>query len=268
MDAFAVLNSLLERLDANELAGTCVDRRWAPIPYFGDFAGSLVATVGINPSNLEFEDRFGRELKGRDRRFLTMTSLETARWSDSSDRHRQMIIESCDKHFDRNPNNKWFRPLNKVIAGTGVSYYCSDACHLDLVPYATTCKWSCLNQQQKSKLLRMNRDVVGQLLSISPIEVLLLNGKTVVEGFQRAASIRLECKRMDDWTLHQQSRDIQGFAYRGVIDSLSGNKLRHRVLVLGYNHSIPGNPVPHEVANSIRDWIGKEHNCWFARAHL
>ena len=262
MNLQTVLDQLLQRLDNDDLAGTCVKRCWAPVPYFGDLSNSRVATVGINPSNKEFENDSGNELIGHKRRFHTLTSLGITSWSEADNCHIQQILESCTKYFesDRNPYDRWFKPLDKIVAGTGASFYCSDACHLDLVPYATTDKWSSpsLKKCQKSKLLSMNRDVIGQLLSVSPIEILILNGKEAVKGFHRAASMWLEFKRMDDWTLQQRSREIDGFAYRGIIDSFPGIELPHRVRILGYNHSIPGTPCPTKVVESIRDWIAQE----------
>ena len=230
---------------------------WAPVPYFGNLANSRVATVGINPSNKEFEDDIGSELDGRNRRFHTLKSLGISCWSEAKDCHRQLIMESCTKYFERNPYEKWFKPLNKALEGTGASYYNSDACHLDLVPYATTCKWNDLSKQQRTRLLCINRDVVGQLLSVSPIEVLVLNGRTAVDGFQEAASTRLECKKMDDWTLSYENGPRCGFAYIGVVDHYPGIALNRRVLVLGYSHNIQGTPGVVKVANSIGDWVAK-----------
>ena len=266
-DAYAILDTLIERLGSDKLADTCVGRCWAPVPYFGDLSNSRVATVGINPSDKEFVNDSGNEIVGHKRRFHTLKSLGISCWSEADDCHIQHILESCTKYFecDRNSYDRWFKPLDKIVAGTGASFYSSDACHLDLVPYATTDKWSSpsLKKCQKSKLLSMNRDVIGQLLSVSPIEILILNGKEAVKGFHRAASMWLACKRMDDWTLHQKSRDIDGFAYRGVIDSLQGIKLPRKVLILGYNHNIQGTRgLNKKVIDSIAEWIAGEHLNW------
>ena len=264
MSANAILDTLIERLGSDELADTCVGRCWAPVPYFGSLSNSRVATVGINPSNKEFEDDSWNERDGSRRRFHTLKSLEISGWSEASNCHRQQILESCTKYFEsnRNPYDRWFKQLDKILACTGTSFYRSDACHLDLVPYATTCKWKPLKSWQKSKLLRVNRDVVGQLLSISPIEVLILNGKKVVKGFQKAASIQFVCKGIDDWTLQYSNGPRCGFAYRGVIDSLPGIKLPRRVLILGYNHNVPGTPGVSKVVDSIGEWIGSSYSNW------
>lgn len=264
MNAYAILDTLIERLDSNKLADTCVGRCWAPVPYFGDLSNSRVATVGINPSDKEFVNDSGNEIVGHKRRFHTLKSLGISCWSEADNCHIQQILESCTKYFEcgRNPYDEWFKPLDKIIAGTGASYYCSNACHLDLVPFATACKWRDLNKPQKSKLLCMNRDAIGQLLSVSPIEILILNGSEVVNGFQRAASIRLDRSRMDDWTLPWKNGPRSGFAYRGVASCLPSIALNRRVLILGYNHNIKGTPGVLDVADSIKDWVASNYSDW------
>ena len=94
-----------------------------------------VATVGINPSDKEFVNAL--EIVGHKRRFHTLKSLGISCWSEADDCHIQHILESCTKYFecDRNSYDRWFKPLDKIVAGTGASFYSSDACHLDLVPY-------------------------------------------------------------------------------------------------------------------------------------
>ena len=69
------LTTLLDRMDSAALAGTSVIKWSAPVPSFGDLSSSLVATVGLNPSNREFVDDSGQELCDTDRRFHTLGSL-------------------------------------------------------------------------------------------------------------------------------------------------------------------------------------------------
>ena len=46
-----------------------------PVLFFGDLGNASIVTVGINPSKLEYLDRFGSELTGTRRRFETLASL-------------------------------------------------------------------------------------------------------------------------------------------------------------------------------------------------
>jgi len=69
------LMTLLNRMDSAAFDGTSVIRWGAPVPSFGDLSSSLVATVGLNPSNREFVDVAGHELRDTYRRFHTLGSL-------------------------------------------------------------------------------------------------------------------------------------------------------------------------------------------------
>src|SRR5260370_1920150 len=136
------LTTLIDRLDSPAAFGTDVIRWGCPVPSFGDLSNATVATLGLNPSNREFVDEVGDELQGSYRRFHTLKSLGLASWSDVDARHLRLILESCRTYFLGNPYDRWFKKLDQVVAGTGASFYDGScvACHLDLIPYATTRK--------------------------------------------------------------------------------------------------------------------------------
>ena len=47
-----------------------------------------------------------------------------------------------------------------------------------------------------------------------------------------------------------------GFAYKGVVDTLSGIMLGHEVLVLGFNHNLQSSfGVTTNLIHKIRTWI-------------
>lgn len=228
---------------------------------FGDLAAARVATLGLNPSNREFVDGDGNELDGASRRFHTLKSLGLATWSDARPRDLSLIAESCRAYFATNPYDTWFRRLDKVIAGLKVSYYSTlfGACHLDLVPYATAAKWTELTRQQRQLLLTMAGDTLGPLLRDSPIRVLILNGSSVVEHFERAAAMELERTVMPEWTLRREAgQGVVGTAYSGVVRSVGGASLGRDVLVLGFNHNIQSSfGVTTHVTEAIREWIAE-----------
>ncbi len=250
---------LVERLDNPALEESNVIPWGCPVPAFGDISRSRVATLGLNPSNREFVDIEGRELDGESRRFHTLNSLGLNRWSEATTPHIRLIAESCRAYFCRNPYDLWFKKLDSLISGTQASYYDSDraACHLDLIPYATACKWTGLTRQQRSALLAVAGDTLALLLQDSPVEVLILNGNSVVELFQEIAGIRLEKHMMLEWSLPRRSEpSVPGFAYKGSMQSLSGIELRRKIIVLGFNHNIQSSfGVTTQVCNSIRRWI-------------
>ncbi len=256
---YSILTTLIDRLDSSVISRTDVIRWGCPVPSFGDLSSSLVATLGLNPSNREFVDEAGNELQGVSRRFHTLRSLGLRSWTEVDARHLRMIIESCRNYFLGNPYDRWFKRLDQVVSGTNASYYNShcEACHLDLIPYATARKWTELTAQQRSSLLAVAGDTLGLLLRDSPVRILILNGQTVVQHFQDIAGVCLEKKKMPTWSLPRQSNpDVIGIAYSGVVSTLSGIALEHEVLILGFNHNLQSSfGVSTEVIYAIRDWI-------------
>src|SRR5439155_3780377 len=131
-------------------------------------------------------DEAGKELDGPARRFHTLRSLGLSRWSEAEERHFKLIMRSCREYFSRNPYDGWFKRLDHLISGMNATYYgrTPTACHLDLIPYATACKWTQLTHAQRSDLFAVAGDTLGLLLKNSPVELLVLNGNFVVEQFQ------------------------------------------------------------------------------------
>ncbi len=252
------LTTLIDRLDRGALAEDVLP--WGcPVPAFGDLATSKIATLGINPSNREFVDAAGNELDGAARRFPTLNSLGLSSWSETDATHMESIMESCRRYFFRNPYNAWFQRLDYIIADAGASYYrtSSTACHLDLIPYATARKWTELAHRQRSTLLAGAGDTLGLLLRQSRVRLLVLNGRSVVEGFQELAGVRLDSQEIAAWNLCRTSSDhVKGIAYSGEIDTLSGFSFGRSVTVLGFNHNLQSSfGVTKEVMRSIRDWV-------------
>lgn len=255
------LATLIDRLDSPAVAGTDVIRWGSPVPSFGDLSTSRVATLGLNPSNREFVDELGDELQGSFRRFHTLNSLGLESWADADARHLRLILESCRTYFLGNPYDRWFKRLDQVISGANASFYdeSHSACHLDLIPYATARKWTELTARQRSSLLAVAADTLGLLLRDSAVRILILNGRSVVELFQDVAGICLEQQRMPAWSLTRQPKpDVPGSAYKGMVDSLSGFKFTHEILILGYNHNLQSSfGVTRAVILAIRDWISR-----------
>lgn len=270
-----MLSTLIRRLEGTALSGSNVIPWSCPVPSFGDLSRSRIATLGLNPSNREFVDEAGNELDGPRRRFHTLKSLGLTRWCEADERHLKLISESCRSYFSRNPYDQWFKKLDQVISGAHASYYDASekvehlelfpsrtkrkelACHLDLIPYATACKWTELNQRQRSSLIEVAGDTLGLLLRDSPVRLLILNGQSVVDEFQNIAGVRLEKWAMCEWALPRRSQpEVSGFAYKGTARILSGIDLTREILVLGYNHNIQSSyGVTTRVAASIKQWV-------------
>jgi hypothetical protein len=234
----------------------------SPVPSFGDISRATVATLGLNPSNREFVDQHGNELDGDSRRFPTLGSLGLHRWSEASRSDHAAIAESCRAYFFRNPYDGWFRQLDHVIGGTEASYYDDEcqACHLDLIPFATACKWTDLSRRERERLVEITGDTLARLLVDSPVRILVLNGRSVVEELQRLAESPFERREMAGWALRRNGTAcIAGIGYKGVLSRLASVDFGREILVLGYNHNLQSSfGVTNEVRDSIRRWITRE----------
>ena len=257
-DLLNIFGDLVGLLDAPRLEGTSLVKTWAPVPYFGDIANSTVATVGLNPSDKEFADDDGHELGAEARRFHTLDSLGIESWSELSGRQLIKIKESCGDYFNRNPYMEWFGKLRPITSGLNASFG-AGVCHLDLVPYATDEKWSKLRQVEKKELLEVSRRTLEDLVRITPLRVLVLNGTGVIKGFEKAFGVRLEPHRMPSWGLPWASGKRRGFSYRGKLENSIGEEDSSKgALVLGYNHNIPGTPGVNETIPLIGRCIARE----------
>jgi hypothetical protein len=259
MNALKILSNLVHHLDDLQLREPSVISWAAPIPSFGNLSQSKVATLGLNPSNREFVDVAGNELSGCQRRFHTLTSLGIKRWSDATSNHLEQIHETCNNYFYGNPYDGWFHALDKLIFGANVSYYglFSNACHLDLVPYATACKWTELSNGQKTVLLNSGGNTLGLLLRESPVEILVVNGQSVIENLQLIGGCKFHKKVVPDWTLPRRtSSGVMGYAYTGKLRQISGIDLGREVTILGYSHNIQSSfGVTTQVKSAIQKWI-------------
>lgn len=233
---------------------------WAcPVPYFGALDNATVATVGLNPSNLEFVDAHGVALQGVARRFPTLEDLQLENWAQATLHQAQVVETACATYFNRNPYNRWFKPLDYLISSLGASYYFpgQGGCHLDLVPYATSCKWSKLSAQQQGALAALSGDILAYLVQQSTLHTLVLNGRAVVRLFEAMAGVRLDSQPMADWNLPRRNgMPVPGIAYKGSITELAGLPLGRPVRILGYNHNIQSSfGITAAFLKAVRSWI-------------
>jgi hypothetical protein len=162
-----------------------------PVIAFGDPNASRVATLGLNPSRAEFLSPAGRLLDD-DRRFETLPSLGVETLVDASEQQVASVWQGCRTYFQRNPYRRWFDQLERILAGVGASYYTGSACHLDLVQWATDPVWRRLDSEALLRLMSDDIPFLYRQLVSSPIELILLNGRRVLDEFQLALNGRLE----------------------------------------------------------------------------
>ena len=158
-----------------------------PVIYFGNFRSARVATLGINPSNKEFEENSAL-LKEDRRRLSTLESLGANSLESLTDEQVNQVVRDCDNYF-QSPNyyRGWFDQIEAVIKpGLGVSFFDGSACHLDLVQWATSNKWGILEPNGKSRLLDEGRNHLLNLLKNSQISLVIVNGKSVWNELESA----------------------------------------------------------------------------------
>lgn len=257
-----IFRQSIERLDQSEMKSIGVMHWASPVLSFGNLITSSVATLGLNPSNKEFENNDAIELSGEKRRFHTLTSLGLRSWKDLQESHIELIFDSFDNYFQRNPYDTWFKSLDRLISGTSYSYYHKlfEACHLDLVPYATNPKWGELSSKNKSYLINYSQSMLGQLLKASSISLLVLNGQSVVNNFSNISNVKFKVLSPSQWRLHRiNGNHVAGLSYSGLVTSIGGIGLGRSIRVLGYNHNIQSSyGVTNKVKASIQAWINDQ----------
>ncbi|MFB9053277.1 hypothetical protein ACFFVB_09320 [Formosa undariae] len=233
-----------------------------PIYSFGSISNSKIATLGINPSNREFEDLNGIELNENNRRFHTLKSLNINNWTEIDNTKTNSIKTLCDEYFSRNPYDQWFKKLDYLISGSSYSYYfpSTEACHLDLIPYATSKKWSDLSPNQKHFLLDKSSLLFGHLLRNSNINYLVLNGSTVIKTFEQISDISYTKELQTNWVLNRKNgKNVNGYSFEGDVNKIGGVKLKQAIKVFGFNHNIQSSfGVTSIVQKSIRDWLSNK----------
>ena len=232
---------------------------WAcPVPYFGGARVAQVATVGINPSNLEFMDHQGQELDGSARRLPTLRSLGLSQWKDANSQHLRHVVSSFDHYFVTKPYDRWFGVLERVLQPGGCTYYghLPSACHLDLFALATRSKWNTLGVAERQRLLRDGSQTLALLVRFLPIRFLLLNGRSVVQAFEMLTGTSLASKRVPSWDLPRATGTVPGLVFTGSANKLAGIPLGRTVTIVGYNHNLQSSfGVTSRAIDEIGTWF-------------
>lgn len=148
-----------------------------PVVAFGDPQKARVATLALNPSDVEFRIKKGW-LTGADRRLESLASLGASRPQDLSDEQVAAVLTRSDEYFRHNPYLSWFGKLEAVLADAGLgSYFDGSACHLDLVQWATATKQGSLAPDQWERLVKLDQPFLRWQLSHYNIKMVLINGE-------------------------------------------------------------------------------------------
>lgn len=158
-----------------------------PVVSFGYPVQAKVATLGINPSNNEFQIGNGNKslLPKSEKRLVDTASLNLNSPVSLNREEAVAVVKGCYSYFDpEGKPYKWFDKLeNHVLRPIGYSYKDRTACHLDLVQWATDPVWQDAKMSETSRRLLLDGDkefLEFQLKSYD-FEYVFLNGGTVVE---------------------------------------------------------------------------------------
>lgn len=244
-----ILNKTLNFLNDQKINAELFDINCAPVLYFGNIQNAKVATIGLNPSDIEFYDRKGLELEGSKRRFPSLKSLKLQTWDAISKEQWSILESSYQNYFNNTPYFYWFDQLDKLLFETSFSYYFpySNVVHLDLVPLVTKNKWGNLTFVEQQIILEKFKDIFIDILDASDINVIILNGKSVVNQIQKTFNLSFEIEKMPQIDLCFENRIIAGYIFRGTL--LLQNKI---VKIIGYNHNIQSSfGIKTEVVNNL-----------------
>jgi len=152
-----------------------------PVVSFGDFNTAKIATLGINPSSAEFLSA-GQLIQGEKKR-LADNEFGPASAVD--------VWFHCKNYFRTNPYWSWFSHLEALLLEVGASYR-TNACHLDLSPWATDPIFGKLTTSQQQELLTHDQELLNWQIVESPIRTVLFNGATVYKTIESAQNYYLQ----------------------------------------------------------------------------
>lgn len=192
--AGSIPDYIAERVRRPHPAGGRVVPRSTPVISFGDHTRARVASVGINPSRLEFQTNAGALLAPGHKRLADLDVFGVLDVTDLNDRDVDVVLRWCQRYFTTRPYRLWFDKLNTCVRGTGADFYDGTACHLDLVQWATDPVWGSFpagDRGVQEQLLQDDADFLRRQLASPNLEVVLLNGKQVVDQLQRLDIVTL-----------------------------------------------------------------------------
>ena len=201
-------------LNAKPPNGCCVPEGSIPAVAEGHFTSAFAATIGINPQgSWKRKDFLPKEWSTQDK-------------NDLDEQLLKRVWEEKTRYFERH-THRYFTMLKPILNGCGVTYggkYGNDqpdlACSLDLVQWPTDPVWSKLPREcsagAQSKLLRDGATFFEKILHENEnIRLLLGNGRTVVEQFERTFNVSFEKRKVENLRLHIYSGDLLGKRFIG-----------------------------------------------------
>jgi hypothetical protein len=196
--------------DSHVVAGS------TPVISFGNSQTSRVATLGLNPSKIEFLHKSGELLRGTQRRLATHESLGVTDLSIAPLPKVVEVFEQCNTYFQRQPYRGWFDQLMPMLGACGGSYYDGSACHLDLVQWATDPTWGDLERDIRDRLVAQDARFLACQLQNENLRLMLVNGKSVWKQLVKSMANELQFEEVKPIIGLPASRAAKGNSIRSV----------------------------------------------------
>ncbi len=208
-----------------------------PVVCFGDQRTATVATLGINPSSLEFAT--GGQLLAHDaRRLETLPSLGATSPAELTDEQVRKVLDGCYEYFHRKPY-RWLDHLAPVLEQVGASYRDRTACHLDLVQWATGRAWTAVDPQERQRLLDEDEPFLVRQLTwdrpeVGRFRLVLVNGRSCVD---QCRDVGVSWAPLEDLVVNGRTRFWSG-EWQGV-------------RILGWTANLPDYRCPTEIRAAL-----------------
>ncbi len=235
---------LIDRIRRPHPDGLAIVPGSLPVTSFGDPRSARVASVGINPSVSEFcSGKKGKPLlEPTKKRFVDREALGLGEHDEPTEEQALRVAESCDRYFDLNPYWSWFSPMQTyVMDPLGVSYEDRTAVHLDLVQWATDPVWSRIESVGvQNRLVDGDLPFLRALIAQGGYDLIVLNGKTVVETFRRFGMFEVE---------HEEKRVLGGTTRTTLLTGTVGGRR-----ALGWTLNVPGQNLKVQ-KQGLAEWL-------------
>jgi len=162
--------------------GLHIVERSIPICFFGNINKAEVATISLNPSNLEFEDTHYGLFTADKKRFIDREILGVKDDETLDANQAEQVYNSLCNYFYNRPYNVWFGPFDYIMQTFGVSFYDGTLINLDLAPWATYHKWRDLSEDEKMLLIG---DFSVKSIISKGFKGLFINGKTALNEIRK-----------------------------------------------------------------------------------
>jgi hypothetical protein len=235
-----------ERIRRPVPAGMYVLDGSLPVVSFGDPDAATVATLSLNPSWIEFQSQSGGWLLGERRRLASLISLGVDDPRELTDEQVAVVVRDSNEYFS-GPNwyRGWFHWLEALLqAAVAGSYLDGSACHLDLVQWATKPAQGELPSDVWNRLVEQDREFLRWQLRNSNVEIVLLNGASIVDELVRAELV----PAFDEDHITYRTSGGQPSRLRVF------NAVSEGVLFLGWNRPVAG-ALSADGRTRLTEWV-------------